>query len=131
MFHADEVLAHQGTLPRCQDLKAYQDNQGVPYTISSNQLYALKASIEATDWERRYQQIMKWSKLVRRLLKTRGYVTLADDTCAAPHVISIKLPESISSSKFGNLMEASGIWLSYRSPYLIRGNIIQICFMHI
>ena len=62
-------------------------------------------------------------------LENLGLRILADQSCRAPHVTTIVLPETIKSLDMGKLLEDEGILVSYRSEYLVAKNYIQICFM--
>jgi len=44
-------------------------------------------------------------------------------------VITIVLPEEISSEKFGDELNKKNIQISYKSGYLIERNWVQICLM--
>jgi aspartate aminotransferase-like enzyme len=54
---------------------------------------------------------------------------LAHENYRAPHITTIVLPKSVSSSKLGKKMLNLGILVSYNSSYLLKNNWMQICFM--
>ena len=58
-----------------------------------------------------------------------GFDLLGSARHTSPAVISITLPERLSSRRVGDAMEQRGWLLSYRSGYLLERNIIQICLM--
>ena len=103
--------------------------EGVPFTIQSNLVYALRASLKDHDWPQRYSDIADWSRGLRRELCTMDLPILAPDSCAAPAVITIALPELHSSEAVGDALKERGILVSYRSHYLLERNWIQACMM--
>lgn len=116
-------------IPRYFDLAFYEKKQGIPFTISTNAVYALYAALKNGDWTTRFANIEQWSELLLSDLEELGLQILADKSCRAPHVITIVLPETIASQDTGELLENEGILISYRSEYLVAKNHIQICFM--
>jgi aspartate aminotransferase-like enzyme len=58
-----------------------------------------------------------------------GFSIVAPDSYASPGVITIALPETISSERLGRQLEEAGYFLSYKSKYLLKRNWIQICLM--
>jgi aspartate aminotransferase-like enzyme len=123
------ATSHNKQLPRYFDLSLYEENQGIPFTISSNAVYALKAALVKTNWTERFSQAENLSHQLYRQLERIGLQILAGPECRASHVTSIQLPEDISSLEFGDYLARQGIFLSYRSQYLISQNCVQICFM--
>jgi aspartate aminotransferase-like enzyme len=58
-----------------------------------------------------------------------GFALLGSAGNSSPAVISIVLPEHLSSLRIGEAMERRGWLLSYLSGYLLDRNSIQICLM--
>ena len=129
VFCAKNVLSGDRQIPRYFDLAFYEARQGIPFTISSNAIYALYAALINSDWTTRFANIKQWSEELLTEFEELGLQILADKSCRAPHVTTIVLPETITSLDLGELLENEGILVSYRSEYLVVKNYIQICFM--
>lgn len=129
VFCREDVVSGDRQLPRYFDLAFYEAKQGIPFTISSNAIYALNAALNNSDWQTRFANVRQWSEELRTEFEEIGLSILAEANCRAPHVTTIVLPKAISSLEMGKLLEDEGILVSYRSEYLIAKNHIQVCFM--
>ncbi|MCI5145992.1 MAG: alanine--glyoxylate aminotransferase family protein [Candidatus Electrothrix sp. AR3] len=129
VFCGDKVVFGDHQLPKYFDLAYYEQKQGIPFTISSNAVDALIAAVEASHWSTRFGHVQQWSEELRTEIQEIGLTILADKCCRAPHITTIVLPPSISSFELGDLLEAEGILVSYRSEYLKKKNYLQICLM--
>jgi len=129
VFCGENVLSGDRQIPRYFDLAFYESRQGVPFTISSNAIYALSAALNNSDWRIRFANIKQWSDELLTEIEELGLQILADKSCRAPHVTTLVLPASIASRDMGKLLEGEGILVSYLSEYLLAKNYIQICFM--
>ena len=116
-------------LPRYIDLGMFRAAEGIPFTISSNLLYALKKSLELFESDTLYDSINKISTLIREQLGRMGLEVLGNDNVCSPAVITFRFPERISSEKAGDILEDKGFLLSYRSEYLLKRNLMQIALM--
>jgi aspartate aminotransferase-like enzyme len=129
VFYVDELIPTDHDLPRYFDLAYYAQNEGVPFTSSSNLVAALHKALDRLDPDRRFQEISDMSTWLRKELRSRGLQVMADDDIAMPSVISIVLPDSVESGWLGDRLEEEGYILSYQSKYLLSRNIIQIVLM--
>jgi aspartate aminotransferase-like enzyme len=129
VFYVDELLSTNHSLPRYFDLAYYAQNEGVPFTSSSNLVGALRKALDRLDPGRRFQEISNMSIWLREELRSRGIRLLADGEIAIPSVISIVLPDSVKSGWLGDRLRELGYILSYQSKYLLDRNIIQIVLM--
>lgn len=129
VFCREDVDSGDRQLPRYFDLAYYEATQGIPFTISSNAIYALNAALINSDWETRFANVRQWSEQLRSEFEQIGIEVLADKHCRAPHVTTLVLPVAVSSLEIGKLLEDEGILVSYRSQYLMAKNHIQVCFM--
>lgn len=129
VFCRHDVVSGDRQLPCYFDLAYYEAKKGIPFTISSNAIYALNAALSNSDWPKRFANIKQWSKELRYEFEEIGLSILAENQCRAPHVTTIVLPNTISSLGLGRLLENEGILVSYRSEYLLKKNHIQVCFM--
>jgi len=116
-------------LPRYLDLGLYAANHGVPFTHSSNLLYALQSAVSQAVQERPYERIAALAAWLRPELRRMGFRIIAADEHASPAVISLALPPGLRSLDVGEQLERDGFLLSYRSGYLAKRNWIQVGLM--
>ena len=129
VFHSHEIAPQPGRLPRYLDLGFYAQQQGVPFTFSSNLLHALHAAIRHVDWDGRFAALAELSAFLRAQLAGLGFDLAGSQTETSPAVTTIALPPHMNSVTLGALIEESGYLLSYNSDYLRRKNWIQVCLM--
>lgn len=123
VFHRDRIKGNS-SVPRYLDLKMYEDNESIPYTHSSNLVYALKESIKLID----YDKINRLSFKVRERLADKGFSVLGGDDYS-PGILTVHLPEGVSSREFGDICKQNGTLLSYESGYLLERNWVQVALM--
>ena len=129
VFYDHELVSAPTKLARYLDLGYYASQSGVPFTHSSNLLYALQTALGRTCWAEKFQQINEVSTWLRRHLRELGLQIVAPDAHASPAVVSIALPSEINSKSIGLQLKKAGFLLSYNSEYLLKRNWIQICLM--
>jgi aspartate aminotransferase-like enzyme len=129
VFHNHAVMPQPERLPRYLDLGYYSQQQGVPFTFSSNLLHALHAAVKHVDWEKRFAEIVELSGFLRGKLRELGFELVGAHSETSPAVITIALPEEMNSLKIGGLIQEAGYLLSYNSEYLRKKNWLQICLM--
>jgi aspartate aminotransferase-like enzyme len=129
VFHNHDVPAAKGGVPRYLDLGYYAQQEGIPFTFSSNLLHALHAAVKRVDWERRFADTAADSSWLRPKLAEIGFELIGNGTKTSPAVVTLALPPEMNSSKIGGLMQEAGYLLSYNSEYLRRRNWIQVCLM--
>jgi aspartate aminotransferase-like enzyme len=128
VFYNHEIQP-AATLPRYFDLGYYVRNQGVPFTHSSNLVYALHASLKRMNWEKHFTDVAEVTCGLRARLRELGFNLIEVEGQMSPAVITIVLPEELNSVKVGDQLQETGYLLSYNSEYLRRRNWIQICLM--
>jgi aspartate aminotransferase-like enzyme len=128
VFHAAPFGTAGAALPRYLDLAYYASKDGMPFTVSSNLLYALKAAVEGFDPQRRHARIRDLSARLRAGLCALGYSPLARESMFEA-VTTIPLRDTERAGIFGQQLEDAGYLLSYRSEYLLERNWIQACLM--
>jgi aspartate aminotransferase-like enzyme len=116
-------------LTRYLDLGYYAAQQGIPFTHSSNLIYALQTSLKRTPWQEKFAQIRDVSKWLCERLREVGFQIVAPDAHASPAVITVALSPDLSSKSVGWQLQKAGYLLSYKSDYLLRRNWIQVCLM--
>jgi aspartate aminotransferase-like enzyme len=129
VFHNHPVAPRPDCLPRYLDLGYYSEQQGVPFTFSSNLLHALHAAVRHVDWEKRFADISELSRFLRAKLSEFELRLIGTAETSSPAVFTIAVPEGTSSVKIGELMRDAGFLLSYNSDYLRKKNWIQVCLM--
>ena len=129
VFHNHAVTTQPERLPRYLDLGYYSQQQGVPFTFSSNLLHALHAAVKHVEWEKRFADTIELSAFLRDRLHELGFALVGAHAETSSAVITIELPSEMNSLKIGGLIQESGYLLSYNSEYLRRRNWIQICLM--
>lgn len=126
VLYNGQSLPTSNHLPRALDLAMYQQAGAVPFTISSNLVYALSVALVQTDWQEKYVRINRVSSKLRSLLNQYSVTILAQGDDAAPAVLTIVLPDDVSGVTLCNTLRHSGYVLSGESAYLAKRNWIQI-----
>jgi aspartate aminotransferase-like enzyme len=129
VFYNHQVQPAGDQLPRYLDLGYYAQQDGIPFTFSSNLLNAILAAVRGVNWDRRCGELVETSEWLRSNLVESGFDLVGGNANKSPAVITIALPETLNSVTIGNLLQESGFLLSYNSDYLLRKNWMQICLM--
>jgi aspartate aminotransferase-like enzyme len=129
MVFYNHELTSSDSLPRYLDLGYYAAQEGIPFTHSSNLVYALLTALQRTSWKDKFAQIADVSKWLRDRVRELGFQIVAAETLGSPAVVTIVLPPELSSRHVGWLLQQEGYLLSYKSEYLLKRNWIQICLM--
>ena len=129
VFYSHAVHPEPTRLPRYLDLGFYSAQSGIPFTHSSNLLSALQMGLKRFDTSKPFEELVNLSNWLRPKLREMGLTVLADGAHAAPAVITLVLPASISSEAVGLRLQEQGFLLSFQSEYLLSRNWIQICLM--
>jgi aspartate aminotransferase-like enzyme/GNAT superfamily N-acetyltransferase len=129
VFHNDQIAPAEGRLPRYLDLGFYAAKSGVPFTLCSNLLYALKTAVEQLDPATRFHAITQQSAYIRGRLEEMTLPMIATEAHSSPAIITIPLPREISATKIGDRLADAGFYLSCKSDYLLERNWIQVCLM--
>lgn len=129
VFYNHRIEAASHKVPRYLDLGYYAQCQGVPFTTSSNLMYALQTSLNRLQPETRFARIQYLSTWIRKEVRRRGLSILAADEDAFPAVITIVLPQHVDSVWVGDCLEECGYLVSYKSSYLVAQNWIQLCLL--
>lgn len=129
VFYNYDMKSSPDSIPSYLDLGYYQDKEGIPFTIQSNLVYALLASLTEQDWKKRYNKIYDWAVKTKKRLKDAGIPVLVGGHCASSAVITVVIPEDQSSLFVGDELKKKDILVSYRTRYLLNHNWIQICMM--
>ena len=98
-------------LPRYLDPAMYSECDGVPFTTSSNLLYALRTALLAFDASR-FEAIGRISTWLRDQLSRAGFKLVGIPAPTSPAVTKLALPESISSEWVGRKLDDAGFQLN-------------------
>ena len=115
-------------LPSYLDLGLYHATGGVPFTVSTNLVYALDLALDHLD-RRSPDATSAAAAQLRAGLRGLGLTIVVEDALASPAVTTVALPASLSSTAVGDALAAQGFLLSYQSSYLVKRNWIQVCLM--
>ncbi|MEI6139041.1 MAG: aminotransferase class V-fold PLP-dependent enzyme [Mariniphaga sp.] len=118
----------ENTVPLYLDIWYYIRKNGMPFTMNSNSLFALGTAVESIDIELKYKNIKEKSSWLRDQVIGLNYDVISLKSNALhPAIITIRLPQLVSSNAFGKYLSEHNITISYGSDYLVRQNLIQIC----
>ena len=126
VFHRD--APERGRAPRYLDLAMYAAGDGVPFTMPSQQLAALRIAVERAQ-QVDFERLRALSARVRDALRTLGARLIARDEDAAPGIVTFIPPGRGDATALGDRLASAGFALSYRSDYLRERNWIQIALM--
>jgi len=129
VFYNHDLKPAPQDLPRYLDLGFYAEQEGIPFTHSSNLLAALQTAVKRINMDERFPNIVELSVQLRERLSQLGYSIVASHEHASPAVLTLALPAELSSKTVGWQLQKAGYLLSYRSEYLLKRNWIQICLM--
>jgi aspartate aminotransferase-like enzyme len=129
VFHESEFAPAPNDLPRYLDLGYYAQSDGIPFTLSSNLLSALRAALDRHSVNGDFAKTAKLAAWLRAELRGMGCEIVGDGRNLSPAVTTIALPPTVHSRALGEEMEEAGYLLSYMSGYLLERNWLQICLM--
>jgi len=129
VFYNHVVKSSDKKLPRYLDLGTYAENGGVPFTVLSNLVGALNASLKTGDIKKKCEQNRVVSAWLRNEIRDMGLPILVDGQNAAPCVMTICMPDRLNSMQIGSQLEDRGFFTHYKSSYLKKRNWLQICLM--
>lgn len=128
VFYNHEIIS-SNSIPRYLDIGFYAQSGGIPFTVSSNLIYALRDSLRSLDRESRYRELKEISAWARAQIRDKGLDLIASDESSVPAILTISVPQSHNSEDFGMRLQEEGFLVHWRSQYLIDRNWIQIAFM--
>jgi aspartate aminotransferase-like enzyme len=128
MVFYNEPVAPSDRIPRYLDIGFYASQQGVPFTLSSNLVYALAAALKVFPADY-YLHIADLARQIYRALHDMQLALVVPEEDSIPAVTTIALPPAINSVILGDALVEAGYELSYKSRYLVERNWIQICLM--
>lgn len=124
VFHQHHVKPSK-RLPNYLDLGLYEEHDSIPFSHSSNLINALHTALQF-DVNEQCKKINQRYYLIRDNLEKEGVEILAPKDHAAPIIMTVVIPESISATVIGGIVRFHGYQLHYQSSYLRARNWIQI-----
>ncbi|PPA71048.1 aminotransferase class V-fold PLP-dependent enzyme [Jeotgalibacillus proteolyticus] len=121
VFYQEQPKPHS-SIPRYLDLGLYA-SYATPFTHSSNSLYVLKKVLE-----RKEKSKIELMASLRAALADQDWTVLGDDTYSNG-IVTIAVPDHLSSIRLGDRLKKQGIYVNYESRYLNRMNWIQVALM--
>ena len=129
VFYNHQVAPQPDRLPPYLDLGLYAARNGVPFTGSSNLLFALQKSLALLDLDERLRSLACFAGSLRQALRRHGLRLIGPDEEVTPAVVTIAVPPEVNSVTLGDRLREAGYWLSYQSQYLVERNWVQICLL--
>jgi aspartate aminotransferase-like enzyme len=128
VFFNELLQIPDNSIPLYLDIWYYIKKKGIPFTLNSNALNALGAAVKTIDLDKRYHNISEKSSWLRhQITRINPNLLCYDSNELHPAIITLRLPETMNSSSFGELLENQNILVNYNSEYLQGHNLIQIC----
>jgi aspartate aminotransferase-like enzyme len=125
VFH-NHPIGISTQIPKYLDLGFTESEDGVPFTISSNLVYALLKAVESLwDQEAIFSVIREKSELMRKGFRSTNFRIVNDELISSPALITIELPGEVNSVELGRYLEGRNCFISYNSGYLVKKNWIQ------
>ncbi len=129
VYHDGQVTSASNRIPRYLDLGFAVEQQGVPFTQSSNLLDALGTSLTEIDWPARFRRLAQDGVWLRRAMESRGWRVLAAVEHASDAVHTFIPPSGVSARVVGEQLLDAGWLVSFESGYLRERNWLQLCLM--
>lgn len=129
VFYDHPVSPAPHRLPRYMDVGLYAESDGIPFTHSSNLIYALQEAVERLSRDDSHESLAELSRWLREEIERMGLSILVPSQHASPAVLTIVVPQGVCSVDVGDELEREGYLVSYMSAYLRERNWIQICLM--
>ena len=129
---AREVPPGGQDLPRSLDLHAYACGDGVPCTLPTALVGGLLVALEARPAEAEPAALDRLGTTgaeLRRQLVARGLELVAQEHCATPAVLSVRLPPGADPAVVAGLVAREGFVLAAHSGYLRQRGWVQISLM--
>jgi aspartate aminotransferase-like enzyme len=124
VFH-NHTASKNKSIPKYMDLGFYQDNDSIPFSHSSNLIEALLIALNNVGIEK-YSRIVNLYNEIRYDIKSIGLKVVSDERYSSPVILTIELPNSVTSIGIGEALKLQGYQLHYESAYLQEKNWLQI-----
>jgi aspartate aminotransferase-like enzyme len=126
MVFYNQGIAISSNISKYLDLGFYSSENGIPFTLSSNLTYALLKAIDSfSNSHEDFSSLKIHSMSIKEVMINAGLTVINEHGNTSPALVTIELPEAISSVALGDELEKKGCIIGYKSNYLIRRNWIQ------
>ena len=129
VFYDHDVSPAPTALPRVLDLGLYASECGVPFTHSSNLVGSLHTALRRVKWDERFRELAETSAWLRARLRRLDFEVVGAAAQPSPGIVTLALPDRVSSVAVGAELEKVGYLVSANSRYLRERNWIQISLM--
>ncbi|WP_433772137.1 aminotransferase class V-fold PLP-dependent enzyme [Bacillus wiedmannii] len=130
VFH-NHIVEKNEVIPAYMDIGMYEMNDSIPYSQSSNLMYALQEALKRFEDETAFVKIKETYAYIEQAITTMGLKLVSPKEHAAPIIVTIQLNEDQSSKATGDALALQGYIIHYESAYLQKNNWIQIaCLNH-
>ncbi|MGE6536263.1 aminotransferase class V-fold PLP-dependent enzyme [Bacillus luti] len=130
VFH-NHIVEKNEVIPTYLDIGMYEMNDSIPYSQSSNLMYALQEALKKFEDEKAFVKIKETYGYMEQVITTMGLKLVSSKEHTAPIILTIVLSEGLSSKAVGDALALQGYIVHYESAYLQKNNWIQIaCLNH-
>lgn len=117
-------------LPNSLNLAYFSNKDGIPFTISSNLIYALHCSLSnILNSQNRIEDIKHCNAKLRQEIQKIGHNILTNEALSSNSTLTIEINEGSKSRTVGNQLKKNNILVNFESYYLVEKNWIQISLM--
>ena len=118
--------------PLYLDLHYANKMTSIPFTQPSILMEALNTALDAFKTDERYEKVQEKYSYMKAGLKELGLpIMKIKEKEVSPVIVTVELPENISSLNIGASLAINNIFIHYKSSYLQERNIIQFSFINI
>ena len=129
VFYDPQISYSNEKVPFSLNLNRFIKECGITSTLSSHLLQSISKGLEWINNFPHYKRVMALNLIIREYLDDLSISCLLSSKNSNPSVITIDLPEHISSYDVGEQFFNEGVLINYNSKYLQDNNWIQICLM--
>jgi aspartate aminotransferase-like enzyme len=129
VFHREVLPAVTHGVPAYLDVGAWEENEGVPFTHSSNLVAALAAALDEQAFPERPARLVALYRWLCAMLGDAPFTVLAPKAHACPAVLTLVPRAGGNAWMIGEELEKAGFLLNYRSACLRARNWLQISLM--
>jgi len=130
LVFSNERIEPDDNIPTYLDLGYYFQKDGIPFTISSNLIFALNEATNFTTTSSHLKNISELSSYLIQKLKAFANIEILNTKYALQsHIITIKPMHGLLSTALGNALMKKNIDTSFNSKYLVERNFLQIAIM--
>ncbi len=113
------------------DLYYANKNLSIPFTQPSLLIEALNTALDRFDGDYPYNFIKeKYDYMRNRLEELNFEIIKIKDTEKSPVILSVKIPDNISTINIGDSLAINNVFIHYNSEYLRKRNILQFSFIN-